>query len=57
MISQRSVFINFLWRFLERIGAQGVKVLVELILARLLAPTAYGLIALVTVFITILNVF
>ncbi len=48
---------NFLWRFFERVGAQGVKLLVEIILARILLPDDYGLIALVTVFITILNVF
>ena len=46
-----------LWRFAERSGAQLVKFCVELILARLLLPDDYGLIALVTVFITISNVF
>ncbi len=51
------VLINMVWRFAERVGAQGVKLLVEIILARLLLPDDYGLIALVTVFITILNVF
>ena len=45
------------WRFMERIGAQGVKLLVEIILARILVPEDYGLIALVTVFINILNTF
>ena len=48
---------NLLWRFFERVGAQSVKLLVEIILARLLLPDDYGLIALVTVFITVLNVF
>jgi len=48
---------NFLWRFAERVGAQGVKLIVEIILARLLLPDDYGLVALITVFITILNVF
>ena len=52
-----TVLSNFLWRFAERVGAQGVKLLVELILARILMPEEYGIIALVTVFITILNVF
>ena len=52
-----SVLSGFLWRFAERVGAQGVKLLVEIILARILLPDDYGLIALVTVFITILNVF
>ena len=52
-----SVMKNFLWRLAERVGAQGVKLLVELVLARILLPEQYGLIAMVTVFITILNVF
>lgn len=48
---------NMAWRFAERVGAQGVKFLVSLVLARLLMPDDYGTIALITVFITILNVF
>lgn len=52
-----NVLSNFLWRFAERCGAQGVSFVVSMVLARLLAPEVYGTIALVTVFITILNVF
>ena len=52
-----SVIKNFLWRLAERVGAQGVKLLVELVLARILLPKEYGLIAMVTVFITVFNVF
>lgn len=48
---------NFLWRLAERIGAQGVKLVVEIVLARLLFPDDYGIIAIVAVFITIFNVF
>lgn len=57
MNTGKTVLTNFLWRFAERVGAQGVKLIVEIILARLLLPEDYGLIALITVFITILNVF
>ena len=52
-----SVIKNFLWRLAERAGAQGVKLLVELALAQVLLPEEYGLIAMVTVFITVFNVF
>ena len=52
-----SVMKNFLWRLAERVGAQGVKLLVELVLARILLPKDYGIIALVAVFITVFNVF
>lgn len=56
-MNQKSVFSNFIWRFMERCGAQGLKLIVELVLARLLLPNDYGIIALVTVFISMLNVF
>lgn len=55
--NKKTVLAGFFWRFAERVGAQGVKLLIEIILARLLLPDDYGLIALVTVFITVLNVF
>ena len=48
---------NLFWRFMERCGAQGVGFVVSVILARLLSPDAYGTIALVTVFTSILQVF
>ena len=51
------VISNFLWRFAERCGAQGVSFVVSIVLARLLVPEDYGLIALVTVFTSILQVF
>ncbi len=52
------IFIsNLLWRFLERTGAQVVAFLVTIVLARLLSPEEFGSIALITVFINILNVF
>ena len=46
-----------MWRFLERFGAQGVTFVVSIILARLLDPEVYGIVAIVTVFTAILNVF
>lgn len=56
-ITNKTVTKNLFWRFAERFGAQGVSLIVSIILARLLVPEAYGTIAIVTVFITILNVF
>lgn len=55
--AKKMAFANIAWRFAERIGAQGVSFIVGIILARLLAPEAYGTVALVTVFTTILQVF
>ena len=42
---------------MERCGAQGVTFIISVVLARLLDPDAYGVIALVTVFTSILQVF
>lgn len=48
---------NFFWRFAERCGAQLVTFIVSIVLARLLAPEAYGKIAIITVFTNIMQVF
>ena len=56
-ITNKTVFTNFFWKFLERCGSQGVTFIVSIVLARLLAPEVYGTIALVTVFTTLLQVF
>ena len=54
---KKKTISSMLWRFLERCGAQGVTFLVTIVLARLLAPEVYGLMALVTVFTAVLQVF
>lgn len=51
------VFLNMIWKFLERLGTQGVTFLVSIILARLLDPVHHGTLALVTVFTALLQVF
>lgn len=56
-IDNKTTIKNFIWRFAERCGAQGVSFIVSIVLARLLEPSVYGTIALVTVFTTILQVF
>lgn len=55
--NNKSFISNFLWRFLERCGAQGVTFVVSIVLARLLDPSVYGTIALVTIFTTVMQVF
>ena len=54
---KRKAVSSLVWRFMERCGAQGVSFVVSIVLARLLAPEVYGIIALVTVFTAILQVF
>ena len=48
---------GFIYRFAERVGAQGITFVLQIILARILMPEDYGIIALVSVFITICDVF
>ena len=54
---KKTTISNFIWRFAERCGAQIVTFIVSIVLARLLDPSVYGTVALVTVFTTILQVF
>ena len=46
----KKAITNMMWRLAERFGAQGVTVIVEIVLARLLDPKVYGTVALITVF-------
>jgi O-antigen/teichoic acid export membrane protein len=55
--SNGKIISNFFWRFAERVGAQLVQFIVSIVLARILSPNDYGTVALMTVFITILQVF
>lgn len=55
--TKRDVFINFIWKLAERSGSQAISFIVAIILARLLMPSGYGTVALVMVFLTILQVF
>ena len=57
MNNQKNFLFNLIWRFLERCGAELVTFIVSIVLARLLDPTVYGTVALVTVITTILQVF
>ena len=57
MSLKSSVISSLFWKYFERLGTQGVQFIVAVVLARLLSPADFGLIALIMVFITISNVF
>lgn len=57
MGTEKKILTNFIWRFAERCGSQIVTFVVSVVLARILAPSDYGTLTLVTVFTTILQVF
>ena len=56
-MTNKKIIANFMWSFIERWGAQGVTLIVSLVLARILGPEVFGTLALVMVFTTILQVF
>lgn len=56
-MNNSTVFKNLLWRFAERSGAQTVTLIVSIILARLLDPSAFGTVTLIMVYISIMQVF
>lgn len=54
---KKKTLMGLFWAFAERIGAQLVGFVVSIVLARLLMPEEYGVIAIVLVFINLCNVF
>lgn len=57
MPPKKTIFTSLIWKFLERTGTQFIQFFLSIILARLLAPNDFGLVALVMIFITIASVF
>lgn len=51
------ILSSLIWKFMERGGTQGIQFIVQIVLARLLLPKDYGLIALVVIFTSIAGVF
>ena len=47
---------NVVWKFLERFIAQGIAFIVSLVIARILEPSDYGVVSIVTIFFNIANV-
>ena len=56
-INASTVTSNMMWRFMERIGAQLVSFGVSILLARLLSPDDYGVVAIIMSIMAILQIF
>lgn len=48
---------GFVWKFAERFSNQGVNFVITVVLARLLMPEQYGLVAMINIFVVFANVF
>lgn len=55
--SKNNVIKSLIWKFLERGGVQGIQFILQIILARILCPDDYGIIAILMAFIALANVF
>ena len=55
-VKQRAL-AGMIWKLLEKVGYQVISIVVQIILARILLPSDYGLIGYLTVFIAILDIF
>lgn len=54
---KRKTFSGIIWKFLERFCAQGISLIVSIILARLLSPEDYAPISIITIFFAFANIF
>lgn len=54
---KKRVAFSFVWKLLERGSAQLITLIVQIVLARILAPDEFGVISILLVFINIANVF
>lgn len=52
-ITKKQFVFGSFWKLLESLGTKGISFLVTLVLARILSPAEYGLVAIATVFISL----
>ena len=57
MADAAKITSNMIWRLLERFGAQSISIVLSFVLARILEPSVYGIVALISVFTGILDIF
>lgn len=56
-ISRNTVVASLIWKLLERGGTQGIQFVIQIVLARLLCPEDYGVLAILLALIALANVF
>ncbi len=54
---KNKTILGFIWRFLHNFGVQAISLFIQIIIARILLPEAYGIIALTSIFTSVGMVF
>lgn len=54
---KKKTFYGIIWKFMERFFAQGISLVVSIVLARLLGPEDYAPISIITIFFAFANIF
>lgn len=54
---KKTIFSALVWKFGERFGVQASQFVLQIVLARLLAPEHYGVLSMMVIFTTLANVF
>ncbi len=57
MHDRKKIKSGFIWSALDSLGAQAIGLVISLTLASILGPSVYGLVAMLTIFMAIANVF
>lgn len=57
IMSDKNLVSSFAWKFLERVGTQVINLVVQIVLARMIAPEEFGSLAVLIVFVNIANIF
>ncbi len=57
MSQDQSIVRNLGWKLMERFGVQGIQFVLQIVLARILAPEHYGVLSLMLIFVALANVF
>ena len=56
MIQKGKIIHSFIWKLFERLSSQAITLIVTVLLARILLPREFGLIAIIVVFVELANV-
>lgn len=56
-MADKNIANSFAWKFLERAGTQIVNLIIQIVLARLIAPSEFGSLVVLSVFVNIANIF